>query len=189
MDWTEARNHHRLPFMSDLRFPIGKFSPSPTITDDHRRPLIGKIAKTPAELRRATAGLSDAQIETPYRPGGWTVRQVVHHVPDSHMNAYVRFKLALTEENPTIKPYNETLWAEVADTPRTPIDVSLTLLEMLHKRWTILLESMRGEDFARRLVHPEHGEISLDWLLQLYAWHGAHHVAHITELRKREAWG
>ena len=175
--------------MSDLRFPIGTFSPSPTLTTDQRRALIAKIANTPAELRRATAGLSDAQIETPYRPGGWTVRQVVHHVPDSHMNAYVRFKLALTEDKPTIKPYNESLWAQVADTPRTPIEVSLTLLEMLHKRWTILLESMRGEDFARRLVHPEHGEISLDWLLQLYAWHGAHHTAHVTELRKREGWG
>ena len=139
-------------------------------------------------MRRALDGLSDGQLDTPYRPGGWTVRQVVHHVPDSHLNAYCRFKLALTEQNPTIKPYDEAAWAKVADTARTPPGVSLTMLDALHTRWVILLESMTAADFGRPLKHPEKGSITLDWMLQLYAWHGRHHAAHITELRKREGW-
>ena len=139
-------------------------------------------------LRAALAGLSDAQLDTPYRPGGWTVRQVAHHVPDSHMNGFVRFKLALTEDNPTIRPYDEAAWARVPDTVRTPIDVSLALLDALHTRLVIVLESMSGGDFARPLVHPVNGPLTIDGLLQMYSWHGRHHVAHVTELRKREGW-
>jgi uncharacterized damage-inducible protein DinB len=174
--------------MTDLRYPIGKFVVDAAVTDDKRRGWIRQIAEAPAQLRRAVSGLTDRQFDTPYRSGGWTVRQVVHHVPDSHLNAYCRFKFALTEDNPTIKPYDEAAWANVADTARTPTDVSLSLLDALHHRWVILLESLAAEDFARPLYHPEHGGITLDWMLQLYAWHGRHHTAHITELRKREAW-
>jgi uncharacterized damage-inducible protein DinB len=174
--------------MSDLRYPVGPFLFNPSATDATRGECIQHIAHVPAAMRRALDGLSDGQLDTPYRPGGWTVRQVVHHVPDSHLNAYCRFKLALTEQNPTIKPYDEAAWAKVADTARTPPDVSLTMLDALHKRWVILLESMTAADFARPLNHPEKGPITLDWMLQLYAWHGRHHAAHITELRKREGW-
>jgi DinB superfamily len=174
--------------MSDLRYPVGPFLFSPSTTDATRAECIQQIAQVPAAMRRALDGLSDRQLDTPYRPGGWTVRQVVHHVPDSHLNAYCRFKLALTEQNPTIKPYDEAAWAKVGDTARTPPDVSLTMLDALHKRWVILLESMTAADFARPLQHPEKGAITLDWMLQLYAWHGRHHAAHITELRKREGW-
>jgi hypothetical protein len=175
--------------MSDhLKFPLGKFVEDRAVTPDKRATWIAQIAQTPAALRAAVSELSDVQLDTPYRPGGWTVRQVLHHVPDSHMNAYVRCKLALTEDNPTIKPYDEAAWANIVDTPRTPPDVSLTLLEALHRRWVILLESLAPADFARPLRHPDKGAITLDWMLQLYAWHGRHHVAHVTELRKREGW-
>jgi hypothetical protein len=174
--------------MTDLRYPLGRFSFRPDVTHDQRQPLIRDIAAAPGALRTATAGLTEAQLETPYRPGGWTVRQVVHHVPDSHMNAYIRFKLALTEDRPTIKPYDEAAWAKVADTAGTPIEISLALLEALHHRWTVLLESIEPADYARELVHPDHGPVTLDWMLQLYAWHGRHHVAHVRELRKREGW-
>ena len=174
--------------MSDLRYPIGKFHFLPDITDARRRASIRDIADAPAALRAAVSGLTDAQLDTPYRPEGWTVRQVVHHVPDSHMNAYVRCKLALTEDRPVIKPYDETAWAQVADTARTPVGVSLTLLDALHQRWIVLLESLQPGDYSRELVHPDHGPVTLDWMLQLYAWHGRHHVAHITELKKRERW-
>lgn len=174
--------------MNDLRYPIGRFVVDSAVTDDKRRGWIRQIADAPAALRRGVSGLTDRQFDTPYRPGGWTVRQVVHHVPDSHLNAYCRFKFALTEDNPTIKAYDEALWANVADTARTPPEVSLSLLDALHHRWVILLESMTPQDFARPLYHPEHGGITLDWMLQLYAWHGRHHAAHITELRKRERW-
>jgi uncharacterized damage-inducible protein DinB len=135
------------------------------------------------------AGLSREQLETPYRPGGWTIKQVVHHVPDGHMNAYTRFKLALTENEPTIKPYEEDKWAELPDSQRVPIDVSLDLLDALHTRWVTLLGAMDAADFTRTLRHPEHNRImTLGQLLALYAWHGRHHVAHITSLRKREGW-
>ena len=174
--------------MGDARYPVGRFTALRDITTEQRRALIAEIAATPRALRTATAGLSEAQLDTPYRPEGWTARQVVHHVPDSHMNAYIRFKLALTEDTPTIKPYDEAAWARVADTARTPIEISLTLLEALHVRWTVLLESMGASDYQRQLVHPEHGPVSLDWMLQLYAWHGRHHTAHVTELRKRVGW-
>lgn len=174
--------------MADLRYPTGRFSVVSDVTADQRRTWIRRIAETPAALREAVAGLNDARFDTPYRPGGWTVRQVVHHLPDSHMNAYVRWKLALTEDNPTIRPYDEAAWATVADTANTPPEVSLALLEALHRRWVVLLESLDARDFARPLQHPEHGSITLDWMLQLYAWHGRHHVAHITALSAREGW-
>ena len=174
--------------MDGLRYPVGRFAVDSEPTPDKRRRWIAQIAEAPALLRSAVAGLTEAQFDAPYRPGGWTVRQVLHHVPDSHMNAYCRYKFALTENNPTIKPYDEAAWANVADTARTPPDVSLTLLDALHKRWVILLESMAPADFERPLQHPEHGMITLDWMLQLYAWHGRHHTAHVTELRKRENW-
>jgi hypothetical protein len=174
--------------MEDLRYPIGRFIEDRDVTPEKRLAWIREIAATPAAMRAAVNSLSEDQLDTPYRPDGWTVRQVVHHVPDSHMHAYIRYKFALTEDNPTIKPYNEVAWATVADTARTPVDVSLTLLDALHRRWVVLLESLDGDDFARALHHPEHGPITLEWMLQLYAWHGRHHVAHITELRKREGW-
>lgn len=174
--------------MSDLRYPTGRFSFDPDVTPETRRRAIAEIAGAPQAMRDAVAALDDRQLDTPYRPGGWTVRQVLHHVPDSHLNAYVRFKLALTENNPTIKLYDESAWATVADTARTPPDVSLTLLDALHRRWVILLESMSDKDFERPLQHPENGPMTLDRLLQMYAWHGRHHAAHVTELRQREGW-
>jgi uncharacterized damage-inducible protein DinB len=175
--------------MDDLRYPVGKFTPEPQLPHDVRATLIRQIADAPGRLRSAVRGLDERQLDTPYRPGGWTVRQVAHHVPDSHLNAYIRFKLALTENNPTIRPYDEAAWAKVVDTQRTPVDVSLALLDALHTRWVVLLESMQPEDFGRPLVHPEHGQLTLDWMLQLYAWHGRHHTAHVTSLRERERWG
>ncbi|HEY7502085.1 MAG TPA: putative metal-dependent hydrolase [Vicinamibacterales bacterium] len=173
---------------SDLRYPVGKFTVDSSVTAEKRTAWIRQIAETPAALRAAVRDLSDRQFETPYRPDGWTVRQVVHHVADSHMNAYCRYKFALTENNPAIKAYDEAAWAKVADTARTPPDVSLALLDALHARWVVLLESMSESDFARPLLHSERGAITLDWMLQLYAWHGRHHAAHITELRRRENW-
>jgi len=172
----------------DSRFPIGKFEMPAQVTAARRQQAIEEIAATPAKLRAAVKGLNDAQLDTPYRERGWTVRQVVHHVPDSHLNAYVRLKLALTEEKPTIKPYDEAAWAELADSKSTPIEVSQTLLDSVHTRWDKLWRSMKAEQFGRVLVHPEHGERTVDWLLFLYEWHGKHHTAHITELRKQKGW-
>jgi hypothetical protein len=157
------------------------------VTPEMRQSAIEEIAATPAKMRAAVKGLDDAQLDTPYRGGGWTVRQVVHHVPDSHMNALIRLKLALTEEKPTIKPYNETEWAKLADAGM-PIEPSQTLLDSVHVRWDRLWRSLKPEHFARTLVHPEHGERTVDWLALLYAWHGRHHTAHITELRKQKGW-
>ena len=174
--------------MTDLRYPIGKFEAPTAYTAPLRAGFLDDIERTPAALRKAVAGLAPSQLDTPYRPGGWTVRQVVHHVPDSHLNAYVRLKLALTEEKPTIKPYDQEAWANLADSKSTPIEVSLTLLSTVHDRWDRLWRSMKPEQFARVLVHPEHGERSVDWLLFLYEWHGRHHTAHITELRKQKGW-
>jgi uncharacterized damage-inducible protein DinB len=174
---------------TDVRYPIGKFDWNITVSEADYPRLIAEIAAAPAALRSAVAGLSREQLETPYRPGGWTVKQVVHHVPDSHMNAYTRFKLALTETEPTIKPYEEDKWAELPDSQRVPIEVSLDLLDALHTRWVTLLRAIDGADFTRTLRHPEHNRImTLGQLLALYAWHGRHHVAHITSLRKREEW-
>jgi uncharacterized damage-inducible protein DinB len=173
----------------DLRYPIGEFQPVTTLTPDERRACIDAIAEAPARLSAAVAGLTPAQLDTPYRPGGWTVRQLVHHIADSHMNALTRFKLALTENEPTIKTYEEQLWAELADTKTPPIESSLTLLENLHKRWVILLRSLTPADWPRKFRHPGWGLATVDFLLAQYAWHGRHHVAHITSLRKRNGWG
>jgi uncharacterized damage-inducible protein DinB len=150
---------------------------------------IDAIAAAPTKLRQAVNGLTDAQLDTPYRPGGWTVRQVVHHVADSHLNAYTRFRLAFTEQNPTIKPYDEAKWAELPDVAATSPEVSLALLEALHIRWVKLLRALTPAQLQRGFVHPEHGRlITLERLLAMYAWHGRHHVAHITRLRERNGW-
>jgi hypothetical protein len=174
--------------MSDPRFPIGKFTYDGPPDERQRDKLINDIEGTPAALRAAVAGLSPQQIETPYRDGGWTLRQVVHHVPESHMNAYIRFKLALTEDAPTIKPYMEDRWAKLADVQSTPVEISLTLLDCLHARWLPLLRSLDSSDWKRVFNHPELGSMPLERNLALYAWHGRHHVAHITELRKKMGW-
>jgi uncharacterized damage-inducible protein DinB len=174
--------------MTDLRYPIGKFTYDGPLTEAQRQEALNNIAETPEKLRAAVRGLSDAQVDTPYRPGGWTVRQVVHHVPDSHLNSYIRFKLALTEHEPTIKPYAEDRWAELADTRSTPIEVSLTLLDSLHDRWVGLLQSLGPEDWKRTFRHPELGLMTLEKNLALYSWHGRHHVSHITSLRQRQGW-
>ena len=172
----------------DLRYPIGKFKYEGELSDEQRGRAIRQIAEAPAKLRAAVQGLNDEQLNTPYRPEGWTVRQVVHHLPDSHLNAYTRFKLGLTEEEPMVKPYDEVRWANLADTRDTPVEVSLVLLDFLHRRWVILLASLRPQDFARRFRHPELGAMTLDKNLALYAWHGRHHVAHITSLGERMGW-
>jgi len=174
--------------MSDLRYPIGAFKYDGELTEGARRRAIGAIAEAPARLRVAVEGLAPQQLETPYRPEGWTIRQVVHHLPHSHLSAYTRFKLALTEEEPTIKPYDEAQWANLADARNAPPDISLALLEALHQRWVLLLKSLRPADFGRTLRHPERGVMTLDEMLSLYAWHGRHHIAHITSLRERMGW-
>jgi len=172
---------------TDLRYPVGKFQRVDNATEAQRRASIAAIAEAPARLRQAVAGLNEQQLDTPYRPGGWTVRQVVHHLPDSHMNAYVRFKLALTEHEPAIKTYDEARWAELADA-KAPIEPSLLLLDNLHQRWIALLNSLAPSDWQRKLRHPEMGLLTLDSMLQLYSWHGRHHIAHITSLRERNGW-
>ena len=171
----------------DLRYPIGPFVPPSAPDAAARQDGIHAIAATPARLREAVEGLSESQLDTPYRPGGWTVRQLVHHLADSHLNAYARLKLALTEERPTIKPYDQDAWARLGDSAE-PLTSSLALLDGLHHRWVVLLEGMRPAEFAREWHHPEEGILTLDWLLALYAWHGRHHVAHITALRERQGW-
>jgi hypothetical protein len=174
--------------MTDLRFPIGKFEPATNVSESLRNQWIDDIARVPGLARAAVAGLTEQQIDTAYRPEGWTVRQVVHHLPDSHLNAFARFKLALTEDEPTIKPYREDRWANLEDGRAAPIDISLTLLEALHRRWVLLLRSMSPADFSRTFRHPEHGVLKLDATLGMYAWHGRHHTAHITSLRARNGW-
>lgn len=174
--------------MTDLRYPIGTFAPLDHLSEEERAAAIAEIAVFPAELARTVAGLSDEQLDTPYRPGGWTVRQVVHHLPDSHLNAYVRFRLALTEDEPTIKPYAEERWAELPDAKSAPVDLSLALLAALHGRWARLLEAMPAGDFARIYLHPDDGRRTLDRTLALYVWHGRHHLAHITRLEERMEW-
>jgi len=172
----------------DLSYPIGPFKFAGTLSPEQRLALIDEIAATPAELRAAVAGLSDEQLDTPYRPDGWTVRQVVHHLPDSHVNSYCRFKLALTEDHPVIRAYDENLWANTDDARTAPVDVSLDLLEALHRRWVLFLRSFADQDFARTFQHPALGTMTVDKNLALYAWHGRHHVAHITSLRQRNGW-
>jgi hypothetical protein len=174
--------------MNDPRYPIGKFTYEGAPSEEQRGKLIEDIAQTPAALRAAVKGLSPEQIETPYRESGWTVRQVVHHVPESHMNAYIRFKLGLTEEEPTIKTYEEDRWAKLPDVQATPLEVSLSLLELLHDRWVRVLKGIKPEEWKRTFRHPELGLMPLEKNLCLYSWHGRHHVAHITELRKRMNW-
>lgn len=173
---------------AELRYPVGKYQPVDKLSEQDRQKLLAQVEEAPKKLRAAVAGLSREQLNTPYRDGGWTVQQVVHHLADSHMNAYTRFKLALTEDEPTIKPYNETRWAELSDSKTTPAESSLTLMDVLHERWMNLLRGMGAADFARRMKHPERGSMTLDDTLGLYAWHGRHHVAHITNLRQRHGW-
>jgi hypothetical protein len=174
---------------ADLRYPVGRFAPAAGGDPDVRRRAIDDIAALPARMRAAVAGLTDAQLDTPYRPGGWTVRQVVHHVADSHMNGFTRVKLALTEDTPTIKPYDEKAFADLGDM-RLPIDVSLDLLAALHARWVALYAAMRDDQFQRTFIHPDYPDPpqTLDRHAQMYGWHSRHHVAHITALRAREGW-
>ena len=174
--------------MEDLRYPIGQFVAQSSVTDAQRRALIDGIAEAPAKLRAAVSALSPDQLDTPYRPAGWTVRQVVHHLADSHMNSYVRFKLALTEERPTVKPYDEKRWAELEDARTAPPEVSLGLLEPVHRRWVLLMRSLAPADWSRTFTHPESGAVSLELALQQYEWHGRHHIAHITALHRRMGW-
>ena len=174
--------------MSDPRYPIGKLELPKEVTAARRQQAITEIASTPVKIRAAIAGLGDPQLDTPYRDGGWTVRQVVHHVPDSHLNAFLRLKMTLTEEKPTIKTYEESQWAELADGKSAPIEDSLKLLDALHARWDRVWQSLKPEHFSRPLIHPDSGEKNIDWLLFLYEWHGKHHTAHITELRKSKGW-
>src|SRR5438045_5294460 len=170
----------------DIRYPIGKFDRS-TIGPANRAEFIQIISDLPNNIGAAVNDLNDQQLDTPYRPGGWTVRQTVHHVADSHMNAFVRFRLGLTEQNPTIKPYDEKAWSELPDM-RLPIDVSLRLIEALHERWVHLLRSVPASAFQRQIFHPEHGPMTLDAMVSLYSWHGRHHTAHIAGLRHRQGW-
>ena len=173
----------------DLRYPIGRFSFDAGRTRGERNQRIDELAQAPAQLRATVAGLTAAQLATPYRPGGWTVRQVVHHIPDSHLHAYDRFKLALTEDCPTIKPYDENRWAELPDNTTVAPETSLTFLDALHARWVALLRAMTAADFDRTFYHPEHSRtLTLDEALASYAWHGLHHIAHIRSLRERERW-
>ena len=174
--------------LPDLSYPIGKFVYTGPMTKQQRTAAIDIIEEAPVRMREALRGLSAQQLDTPYRPGGWTVRQLAHHVPDSHLNAYVRTKLALTEDEPTIKPYDEKRWAELADSRLTPVETSLGLLEALHERWNHLLRAMSDADFGRTFRHPEHGARTVDWMTALYAWHSLHHVAHVTSLRERNGW-
>jgi len=172
----------------DLSYPIGRYEAEETIDEGRRARLIAEIAEAPVQLRLALTGLSEEQLDTPYRPGGWTVRQVVHHLADSHMNAYIRFKLGLTEAAPLIKTYDEKRWAEMPDARTGDVATSLALLDSLHRRWVRCLESLDAQAFRSTLRHPDLGLVSLDRMLGLYAWHGRHHVAHITSLRERMSW-
>jgi uncharacterized damage-inducible protein DinB len=173
-----------MPHLDELRYPIGRFDPAAAAT---REEQIDTVRRLPERLRSAVAGLDDAQLDTPYRDGGWTVRQLVHHVADSHANAYIRFKLALTEDDPTIKAYDEGAWAKLPDS-RLPVDVSLAFTTAVHARLVSLLESMSDADFDKTFRHPERGPLTLKSNLALYAWHSKHHTAHITRLRERMGW-
>jgi hypothetical protein len=176
--------------IEQLKYPIGKFSRPAEISQSDISRWIAEIEALPAQVREAVRSLNDTQLDTPYRPEGWTVRQVVHHLPDSHMNSYIRFKLALTEDNPTIKPYFEERWAQLPDGKSAPINLSLALLEALHKRWVLTLRYITAEQWQRTFFHPDHKkDLRIDGVLALYAWHGKHHLAHITELKKRMGWG
>jgi hypothetical protein len=172
----------------DLRYPIGKYEPKP-YSSELKDEWLADIKFLPSAIENAISNLDEAQLQTPYRDGGWTVHQVVHHVADSHMNAYCRFKLGYTEDKPTIRPYDENLWAVTADVQHLPVNISITLLHALHQRWGEFLNSFTEEDFQRTIFHPEHKkELTLWYLLGMYSWHSKHHVAHITSLRDRKGW-
>jgi hypothetical protein len=172
--------------LDQLRYPTGSFSPKPSLTARERAELIEEIAHFPSDLRFMVSSMSETSLDTPYREGGWTGRQVIHHLPDSHLNAYVRFKLALTEDTPTIRPYDESAWADTSEVEKTPVDVSVDLLDSLHQRWATLLRSMPEEDFALKVNHPEIGVASLDLFVQMYAWHGKHHLGHLQLVAEGE---
>jgi len=172
----------------DLRYPIGEFKYEAPLTDAERQACLAIIEETPARMRAAVAGLNEEQLDTAYRPEGWTVRQVVHHVPESHLVSYTRFKLAMTEDEPAIKTYFEDRWAKLDDARQAPIALSLDLLDALHGRWIWFLRSLKADDFQRTYRHPELGMVTLDKAAALYAWHGPHHVAQITSLRERMGW-
>ena len=173
-----------------LRYPVGRFARDPSPDKTKRAEWIDQVRALPEAVRAAVIDLDDIQLDTPYREDGWTVRQVVHHLADSHLNAYIRMRLALTEAEPTIKPYDQAAWADLADAASSPPSESIDLLDGLHRRWVRLLRSLSDANLARGFLHPETGRImSLDHTLQIYAWHGRHHVAHITGLRSRLGWG
>lgn len=174
--------------MTDLQYPVGKLAAEKALAPERRRELIEQMEEAPARLREVVAGLSPEQLDTPYRPGGWTVRQVIHHLPDSHLNGYVRCKLALTEDVPTVKTYEEARWAELPDSRSVPIEISLALLDALHRRWIVLLRTLPAADFQKTFRHPDMGLMTVDELLGIYSWHGRHHVAHVTALRERMGW-
>jgi hypothetical protein len=176
--------------MDDLSYPVGRFeAPKAPLTAPERAAFIDEIERAPGALRAALADLSAPQLDTPYRPGGWTLRQVAHHVPDSHLNAYVRFRLALTEDEPTIRPYDQSRWAELHEAKSAPPELSLDLLDALHRRWVTLLRQITAAEWRRRFKHPEHAGVQdLDWMLAMYAWHGRHHTGHVTSLRRRSGW-
>jgi hypothetical protein len=175
--------------LEQLKYPIGKYASPDPITPEHRSAWIQDLVLAPGRFREAVKGMSETQLDTPYREGGWTVRQLLHHVPDSHMNAYIRFKWTLTEEKPTIKAYHEDRWAKLEDSRVVPVELSLSLLESLHNRWVALLKVLTPEDFRKLYLHPQYGtEFSLERVLGLYAWHGKHHLAHIVNLKERMKW-
>ncbi len=174
--------------MNDPRYPIGKFFYQGPLTAEQKRQHLDDIEQTPALLRAAIRGLTEKQLDTPYREQGWTVRQVIHHVPDSHMNSYIRFKLALTEDDPTIKPYMEDRWAELPEAKQAATEISLALLDSLHQRWMLVLRGLTDADWQRTFRHPDLGPMTLEKTLALYAWHGRHHAAHITSLRQKMGW-
>ncbi len=174
--------------LEDLKYPAGRFKKNLALTSDERKACIEAIADCPDLLLKAVGGFSEEQFDTAYREGGWTVRQLVHHMFDSHANAFIRFRLALTEPNPLIKAYDQNAWAHLPDSILAPADISVRLLKGLHERWVIMLKEMTLEQFARTMEHPQNGPMSLDVVVQMYAWHGHHHVRHITALSEREGW-
>ena len=174
--------------MTDLRYPIGQYGHEGPVHDEDLARWIEQIEALPEQMRRTVDRLTDAQLDTPYRPGGWTIRQVVHHVPDSHLNCYVRFKWALTEDEPLIKAYHEERWAELADYRSAPVDLSLDFLALVHSKWLTLLRSLSRDQLSRRFRHPDLGSVELAWSVGNYAWHGRHHLAHITTTIARQGW-
>ena len=186
---NEKTTNEKTTRMNDLRYPTGKYQPVDEVTPAYVEACIAEIAALPALMRKAVEGLSEQQLNTPYRPDGWTVKQVVHHVGDSHLNSIVRFKWTMTEDTPKIKAYDEKEWAASSDVPVTPVAVNLMFIEALHQKWVHLLRSLEMADWSKSFVHPDTGrQLTLGWLLGLYAWHGKHHVAHINGLRSREGW-